>query len=146
IPLGGCVTFNDAGQPALFEGSLPEDNISWRGVLQWKPSGGQLFYASVSRGYKSGSFATLAGNRFSQYTPVRQEQVTAYEIGFKSALLDRRVQLNGALFYYDYLDKQLKGRTIVPVFGPLEALVNVPKSRIKGAELQLVVTPIDGLR
>ena len=146
IPLGGCVTFNDAGQPALFEGSLPEDNISWRGVLQWKPSGGQLFYASVSRGYKSGSFATLAGNRFSQYTPVRQEQVTAYEIGFKSALLDRRVQLNGALFYYDYLDKQLKGRTIVPVFGPLEALVNVPKSRIKGAELQLVVTLVDGLR
>lgn len=146
IPLGGCVTFDDAGQPALFKGSLPEDNVSWRGVLQWKPASGQLVYASVSRGYKSGSFATLAGNRFSQYTPVRQEQVTAYEVGFKSALLDRRVQLNGALFYYDYLDKQLKGRTIVPVFGPLEALVNVPKSRIKGAELQLVVTPVDGLR
>lgn len=146
IPLGGCVTFNDAGQPALFQGSLPEDNVSWRGVLQWKPANGQLVYASVSRGFKSGSFATLAGNRFSQYTPVRQEQVTAYEVGFKSALLDRRVQLNGALFYYDYLDKQLKGRTIVPVFGPLEALVNVPKSRIKGAELQLVVSPVDGLR
>lgn len=146
IPLGGCVTFDDAGQPALFRGSLPEDNLSWRGVLQWKPASGQLVYASVSRGYKSGSFATLAGNRFSQYTPVRQEQVTAYEVGFKSALLDRRVQFNGALFYYDYLDKQLKGRTIVPVFGPLEALVNVPKSRIKGAELQLVVTPVDGLR
>lgn len=146
IPLGGCVTFDDAGRPRKFTGSLPEDNISWRGVLQWKPASGQLVYASVSRGYKSGSFATLAGNRFAQYQPVRQEQVTAYEIGFKSALLDRRVQLNGALFYYDYLDKQLKGRTIVPVFGPLEALVNVPKSRIKGAELQLVVSPFDGLR
>lgn len=146
IPIGGCVTFDDAGRPGLFQGSLPEDNISWRGVLQWEPANGQLFYASVSRGYKSGSFGTLAGNRFSQYTPVKQEEVTAYEVGFKSALLDRHVQLNGALFYYDYADKQLKGRTIVPVFGPLEALVNVPKSRIKGAELQLVVTPIDGLR
>ncbi len=146
IPLGGCVTFDDAGRPGKFTGSLPEDNLSWRGVLQWKPAAGQLFYASVSRGYKSGSFATLAGNRFSQYKPVRQEQVTAYELGFKSALLDRRVQINGALFYYDYLDKQLKGRTIVPVFGPLEALVNVPKSRIKGAELQLVVSPVEGLR
>lgn len=146
IPLGGCVTFDDAGRPGKFTGSLPEDNVSWRGVLQWKPANGQLVYASVSRGYKSGSFATLAGNRFAQYKPVRQEQVTAYEVGFKSALLDRRVQLNGALFYYDYLDKQLKGRTIVPVFGPLEALVNVPKSRIKGAELQLVVSPVDGLR
>ena len=146
IPLGGCVTFDDAGRPGKFAGSLPEDNLSWRGVLQWKPAEGQLFYASVSRGYKSGSFATLAGNRFSQYKPVRQEQVTAYELGFKSALLDRRVQINGALFYYDYLDKQLKGRTIVPVFGPLEALVNVPKSRIKGAELQLVVSPVEGLR
>lgn len=145
IPLGGCVTFNDAGRPGLFTGTLPEDNVSWRGVLQWEPGNGKLFYASVSRGYKSGSFATLAGNRFSQYIPVRQEQVTASEVGFKAALLDRAVQLNGALFYYDYLDKQLKGRTIVPVFGPLEALVNVPKSRIKGAELQLVARPVDGL-
>lgn len=146
IPTGGCVTFNDAGQPGLFTGSLPEDNVSWRGVLQWKPANGQLFYASVSRGFKSGSFATLAGNRFSQYTPVRQERVTAYEVGLKSSLLDRRVQLNGALFYYDYLDKQLKGRTIVPVFGPLEALVNVPKSRVKGAEVQLVLAPVAGLQ
>lgn len=146
IPLGGCVTFDDAGQPGLFTGSLPEDNVSWRGVLQWTPADGQLLYGSVSRGFKSGSFATLAGNRFSQYRPVRQEQVTAYEIGFKSALFDRRVQLNGAIFYYDYRDKQLKGRTIVPVFGPLEALVNVPRSRIRGAELQLVAAPVDGLR
>lgn len=146
IPPGGCVTFNDAGQPVLFTGSLPENNVSWRGVLKWEPTNGQMLYASVSRGYKSGSFATLAGNRTSQYTPVRQEQLTAYEIGFKSSLLDRRVQLNGALFYYDYLDKQLKGRTIVPIFGPLEALVNVPESRVKGAELQLTVRPADGLR
>lgn len=146
IPPGGCVTFDDAGRPGIFQGSLPEDNISWRGLLQWEPGTGQLIYAGVSRGYKSGSFATLAGNRFSQYTPVRQEEVTAYEVGFKSALIDRRVQLNGAVFYYDYSDKQLKGRTIVPVFGPLEALVNVPKSRIKGAEAQLVITPVDGLR
>ena len=146
IAPGSCVTFNGAGQPALFQGNLPENNVSWRGVVQWKPVSGQLLYASVSRGYKSGSFATLAGNRFSQYTPVRQEQVTAYEVGFKSSLLDRHVQLNGAVFYYDYIDKQLKGRTIVPVFGPLEALVNVPRSRIKGAELQLVVSPFDGLK
>ena len=146
IPPGGCVTFDDAGIPVLFTDKLPENNVSWRGVLQWQPVDGQMLYGSISRGFKSGSFATLAGNRTSQYQPVRQERVTAYEIGFKSSLFDRRVQLNGALFYYDYLDKQLKGRTIVPVFGPLEALVNVPKSRVKGAEIQFVARPIDGLR
>jgi outer membrane receptor protein involved in Fe transport len=105
-----------------------------------------MVYASVSRGFKSGSFANLAASEVTQYKPVRQEQVTAYEVGTKLSLADRTVQLNGALFYYDYNDKQLKGRTIVPIFGPLESLVNVPKSRVKGGELQLLWAPIAGLR
>ncbi|AEG47868.1 TonB-dependent receptor [Sphingobium chlorophenolicum L-1] len=146
IPRGGCVTFNDVGQPVLFQGSLPENNVSWRGIVKWEPANGQMFYTSVSRGFKNGTFATLAGNRTAQYKPVVQEQVTAYEVGFKSSLLDRRLQLNGALFYYDYLNKQLKGRVVVPIFGALEALVNVPKSRVQGAELQLTARPVEGLR
>lgn len=129
-----------------FFGELPENNVSWRVGADFKPARGQLIYVNVSRGYKAGSFANLAGSDANQYIPVVQEELTAYELGFKSSLLDRRVQLNGAAFYYDYTDKQLKGRASVPIFGFLEALVNIPKSRIQGAELQLVAEPTDGLR
>ena len=144
--LGQCATLNAANQPALFAGSLDEDNVSWRGGLEFKPSRGQLIYANVSRGFKAGSFANLPATQFGQYAPVRQEQVTAYEAGFKVGITNGNVQLNGAIFQYDYINKQLKGRTIVPIFGPLEALVNIPRSRIRGAELQLVLQPIQGLR
>lgn len=146
FPLDACATLNTANLPGRFSGALPENNVSWRGALEWKPSGDQLFYASVSRGFKAGSYANLPATSFGQYAPVRQEKVTAYEIGFKSSFADRHVQLNGALFYYDYVDKQLKGRTIVPIFGPLEALLNVPKSRVQGAEVQIDVVPLTGLR
>ena len=72
--------------------------------------------------------------------------MTAYEVGFKLTPA-RRVQLNGALFYYDYKDKQVLGSVVLTpnIFGPLNQLVNIPKSTVYGAELQLNVRPINGL-
>ena len=55
------------------------------------------------------------------------------------------MQLNGAAFYYNYKDKQVRGRIQDTVFGLLEKLLNVPKSYIYGVEGELVVRPIDGL-
>ena len=147
--VGSCATLvtTPAGLNfGLARKSLPEDNFSWRVGVDFKPAANQLIYMNVSRGYKSGAFSSLAGSAEGQYVPAVQEELTAYEVGFKSALVDRRVQLNGALFYYDYKDKQLRGRTQVPIFNFLEALINIPKSRVQGAELQLTATPFDGLK
>lgn len=69
----------------------------------------------------------------------------AYEAGFKLSLFDRKMQLNGAGFYYDYRDKQIRANTEVPIFGQLERLINVPKSRIVGAEIQATILPTRGL-
>ncbi len=55
------------------------------------------------------------------------------------------MQINGAVFYYDYIDKQVLGTDIVPPFGTLNRLVNIPKSKVKGAELQLILRPTEGL-
>ncbi|WP_374549192.1 TonB-dependent receptor [Sphingobium yanoikuyae] len=128
--------------------TLDEDNVSWRAGIDYKPSKDVLLYASVSKGYKSGSFPMLSASDANQFNPVTQESITAYEVGAKLTVLENTAQINGALFYYDYSDKQLKGRVIAnpDVFGPLEALVNVPKSRVQGAELQLDLAPTDGLR
>ncbi len=127
--------------------TLPEDNVSWRVGVDFKPAAGHLIYANVSRGYKSGAYTSLSGTAAGQYAPAVQEELTAYELGFKSSLFDRMLQLNGALFYYDYKDKQLRGRIDTgPPFRFLEALINIPKSRVKGAEFQIVAAPTDGLR
>ena len=146
IGVGQCATFNpDNSYAGLVHRSLSQDNVSWRFGLDWKPRPGALIYANVSRGYKSGGFPTLASTSSVQFTPVSQEKLTSYEAGFKLSMFDRKLQLNGAGFYYDYADKQVKSHIVVPLFGALEDLANIPKSRIVGAELQATAMPIPGL-
>ena len=69
----------------------------------------------------------------------------AYELGFKLTLPDQTAQLNGAVFYYEYEDKQVRGIIRDPIFTQLDKLVNIPESSISGAELELTMRPLDGL-
>jgi outer membrane receptor protein involved in Fe transport len=124
---------------------LDENNVSWTLGTNYKTAGDSLIFARVSRGYKGGSFPNVQAASVTQYRPVRQESLLAYEIGVKAPLLDRRVNVAAALFYYDYTDKQLKGRAPDPVFRDLDALVQIPASTSKGAEVELTVRPTDGL-
>ena len=128
-----------------YESRLPEDNVSWRVGVNYKPTRDVLLYALVSRGYKSGNFPTVPASTTAQFAPVKQESVTAYEVGIKATALDRRLQVNAAIFHYTYDDKQTRGLVIDPIFNQLEKLVNVPKSRINGAEIDITARPLSGL-
>ncbi|WP_257542586.1 TonB-dependent receptor [Sphingobium sp. CFD-1] len=133
------------GSPGNYVDTLHEDNISWRVGVDWKPKPGILLYANVAKGYKAGSFPTVSAFEFNQYLPVTQESVLAYEAGFKASLLDRALQLNGAAFYYDYKDKQLRSKEDAGPFGILDVLQNIPKSTVKGFELEFVARPVSSL-
>jgi len=124
---------------------LNEDNISYNAGLNWKPNPGLLLYATVSKGYKAGSFPTQSGASADQLSPAVQESVMAYEAGAKATFWDRRAQFNLAVFQYDYRNKQVRAKKIDPIFGVVEKLINVPKSRIRGVEAQLSVVPVDAL-
>ena len=142
---GDCFTLTSPTTGGLIQSSLNEHNVSWRAGLSYEPARDVLFYANATRGYKAGSYPTISAARAQQLAPVVQESVLAYEGGFKLGLLDRKVQLNGAVFYYDYTNKQIRGRRDIPPLGSLEALVNVPKSHVIGAELDAVITAARGL-
>ncbi|WP_170234980.1 TonB-dependent receptor domain-containing protein [Croceicoccus sediminis] len=153
-PVGTCFLANDLGEtingvepgaPGEYADTLHEDNLSWRAGIDWKPSRDLLFYANAAKGYKAGSFATASGSSFRNMLPVRQESLMAYEGGFKATLLDRILQLNGAAFYYDYKDKQVRGKFIAPPFGTLDAVLNIPEASIRGGELELSFRPVEGL-
>jgi outer membrane receptor protein involved in Fe transport len=146
IPPGGCLTVQANGQSGLYSTALDQNNVSWRGSVNWKVTPDSLLYANVTKGFKSGSFGTLPAVSYLQFKPVSQESVVAYETGFKTALAAHKVDLSGAAFYYDYADKQIQGYILVPPFGNLPYLVNIPKSRVAGAELDLVMRPVEGLR
>ena len=147
IPPGGCILLDENNNPGVYRQSLQEDNISWKAGIDFKPTTDVLLYASISKGYKAGAFPNINALSYVSVLPVKQESVLAYETGFKATVMDRKVQMNGAFFYYDYSDKQLRGRVLDPqgVFGALDALVTIPKSRIWGAEFELTARPIVGL-
>jgi outer membrane receptor protein involved in Fe transport len=143
--LGYTVNGVPPGAPGEYAGELKENNVPFRVGMDWRVSATLLTYWNVSKGFKSGGYPTPAASAFRQYVPVTQESLLAYDIGFKASLLDHRVQLNGAAFYYNYRDKQILGRVIDPVFGILSALLNIPKSSVKGAEVEFVAVPLRGL-
>ena len=86
---------------------LHDDAFSWRFGIDYALGDQALLYASASRGFKSGGFngGFLAFDPVEaalQLDPYQPEFVTAYEVGFKSDLLDNRLRLNGAFFYNDF--------------------------------------------
>jgi len=104
-----------------------------------------MLYANVSKGFKAGSFPLIGASNSLQYIPAKQESVLAYEAGVKTTQLNRTLQLTGAVFYYDYSNKQIFGVFDDPVFGALKREVNIPKSEETGAELQATWLPIPSL-
>jgi len=65
-------------------------------------------------------------------------------LGTKATLLDGRMQLNAAVFYYDYEDKQEQDAAVTLV-GNISGLTNVDESEISGAELEITWQPVEGL-
>jgi len=147
---GGCGTTGPAPTfhptPGGYDDELNEDNVSWKVGLNYAHNDDSLYWFTITQGFKSGSFPTVAAAASLQLQPVVQEELLAYELGSKLTLLDGLMQLNAAIYYYDYTDKQILGAVPDFVFGSLPALVNVPESNVKGAELSIEWYPIEGLR
>ena len=146
-PNPACTQLDSNLQPTATHNKLSQDNLSWRASIDYQPDSSTLFYVTVSRGFKGGAFPLIPASSVTQYTPVTQEKLTAYEAGFKLTFLNRMVHVDGAVFHYDYRDKQTLGSVVLTpnIFGPLNLLVNIPKSKVTGAELQAVVRPVAGL-
>jgi outer membrane receptor protein involved in Fe transport len=154
IAPGGCIVLDD--RPTLPGGlatwlpydpnlSQDEHNVSWRGGLNYKPTQDSLIYGLVSRGYKAGSFPASQNTFASEFKPVKQEQLTSYEVGTKLSLLDGIVQPNIAAFYYQYEDKQVLAYYLAPPLGLLSTYANVPKSKVEGVDADVAFVPISGL-
>jgi iron complex outermembrane receptor protein len=132
-----------AGDPFSF--AQKDSKNLWAGKLQldYRPHDGLLFYGSINRGVKAGSYnAPLLGGYLggggNAGLPYKAEKLMAYEAGFKASLTER-TRLNGSVFYYDYKDYQ--AFLFVGVGG---VVINADAKNV-GAELQLQTTPIDGL-
>ncbi len=100
-------------------------------------------YLRFATGYKAGgSSESVDVGQFG--ITFRPEDVTLYELGLKSYLLDRRVRLNAAVFMSKYEDMQLFFNTN-PADMSVVLGLNAGKATISGLELEALWQPVDAL-
>lgn len=121
------------------------DDVSGKLGLNYTGLENTLVYASVSKGFKSGGFQGQLTFNPDDLKAFGEETMYAYEIGSKSTLLNKRLQLNTAVFFYDYQDLQFYGGLFDSPVGTLFGITNVGDAEVKGAEAELWWKPTQGL-
>lgn len=109
--------------------------------IEFTPREDLMFYASASRGFKSGGFITGYPTAAGVEQPFSPEYAWSYEAGVKSRWLNNRLQINLALFHTDYDNLQVRN---LDGTGQLIA-GNAGSARARGLELEVVTVPAEGL-
>jgi outer membrane receptor protein involved in Fe transport len=146
------------GIPISYQ-SHTADEQTWRDTnyrvnLDWTPTDNILAYFSVTTGYRSGGFslgeidARLSDPVTGELKPTSydQEEVIAFEIGYKGLHLDGTLQLNMSLYTYDYDNYQ----DLVNFFSSntgqsLNLVTNADSARNTGFELEGLWLATDNL-
>ena len=144
-PCFAALSFPDPTNPLrVFVPGVNEqkfDNFAPKLGVQVTPSDDVLLYGSYSEGYKTGGWTTRLTNPQGNVAPSFDEEIAeTFEVGIKSTLWDRRLQLNLAAFTTNYRDVQLNQQV-----GTSPTIDNAGTARIRGFEAEAVLAPVDGL-
>jgi iron complex outermembrane receptor protein len=114
---------------------------TWRVTLAHDFSNNIMAYASQNRGFKSGTYNPTSLTN----PPTKPEILDASEIGLKSELFDKVLQLNLAAFYYNYRGIQLKSAA-PPAPTGTSIVFNAGNAHDKGIDADFVIRPAHGLQ
>lgn len=125
------------GLTAEFE----DDRTDWRVAASYNLNDESMLYGSASTGYKGGG---VNPRPFfpQQLKTFDSEELTSYELGWKSDLLDNTLRLNAAVFFTKYDNIQLVLKQCENPFAPTGIgppclkPANVGDAEIKGFELE----------
>jgi len=126
--------------PGPLELDAGSDSVSGRIIIDWNVAEDAMLYASFSRGYRAGTVNGFAYGSAGQVYFVPDEEVDAFEVGFKSQWIDNRLQVNGSFFTYDYTGQQ--GQV---VDASATAFVVALDGEIQGAEVESKFALTDAL-
>jgi iron complex outermembrane receptor protein len=147
-PFDRAVDWDDCRQP--FQDEESWSNFSPKLGLTWYVSENLMAYTSLSRGFRSGgynvrfadtSIITQPDNPTSTPGPYDEEVVDAFEIGFKSEILDGRGRFNVAAFYNEFDDLQRSANNRSGV----QSIFNAASATVQGIELEFVAAVTESL-
>jgi len=103
-------------------------------------------YVLYTRGFRAGGYSGRPGTYEAATTPYNPETVDNYELGMKSEWLDRRLRFNVAAYLMKYNDKQEEqSYPTSDGTGQQTLILNASTAEIKGAEIEMLVAPLEGL-
>jgi iron complex outermembrane receptor protein len=127
--------------PYLVDVSESWDDFSPQVSVDVRLKDGVLFYATASRGFKSGGFNGSANSGDSASTPFDPEEATNIELGLKTQTMGNRLLFNAAAFNIDYRDLQV----FQLIEGARLVIDNAADATSRGLELELAARPFEGL-
>ena len=122
--------------------SYSKGRVDWRVSVDYRVSPALLVYGTVSTGFKGGGTNPRPFNA-GQVRTFDPETLVAYELGFKSDFLDRKLRVNVSAFINDYKDIQLP--ILACPDSPCALPVNGGNGKYKGVEVELYARPVENL-
>ena len=116
----------------------------FKGSLSWTPTDDLLFFATYSEGFRPGLLNRPGGRvspdgAFTVPFEVDTDEVTNYELGWKTNLADNQLQFNGSLFFIDI--KRLQTTVFDPTITNLFFSANAADAEVKGLEGDIIFAP-----
>jgi len=138
-----CLLVGLNGAEAHFQST----KFDWRVAADYRLNKEIMAYAQVATGYRGGGVNPRPffgpSSAFNQVKSFNPETITAYELGVKTDLFDRKLRLNLSAFFNDYKNiiLALSACPISPCLMP----ANVGAAHVKGLEAEFTLRPTEGL-
>lgn len=111
------------------------DDTSPRVAANFRYTDDLSFFASAAKGYKVGGFNSDVTTQLPSVDKRFDEETGwSYEVGLKSVLAAGRVQLNAAVFLFDWTDLQVRSQDVV---SQRQFVQNAADAETKGFELEI---------
>jgi iron complex outermembrane receptor protein len=101
-----------------------------------------MMYFSATSGYRSGGYNLVFFSNTADYDP---EELTAYEIGYKTQFLDNTLQINGSFYLYDYEEIHTVATEVTSLGGTSTSVLAAPGAEVLGVEAEVLWLATDSL-
>ncbi|WP_317928561.1 TonB-dependent receptor [Halioxenophilus sp. WMMB6] len=109
-------------------------------ALEYQPNDTTLLFASYTEGFKAGGYNSLASSAEALGTAFDMQELSAYEVGYKSDWMASRLRFNLAAFFNEYTNLQQQSVTNEGVF-----ITENYDAEHKGVEVELSFQATEGL-
>jgi outer membrane receptor protein involved in Fe transport len=119
-----------------------DEKVTGRINLDWDVNDEIMLYFSATSGYRSGGFNLVFFSNTATYDP---EELTSYEIGYKTQFLDNTLQINGSFYIYDYENIHTVATEVTSLGGTSTSVLPAPGAEVIGVEAEVLWLATDAL-